>query len=151
MIIDNELIETYLLRMKADKISGEKPTKRQVEIMLYQIKKYSQVNIAKELGISLHSVITHIQELSERCPQIYKFFKFERFKHRRKKRIICTCGCPEGFGKCYKCWRIRQRKKYPNLYKKDSMFPANGKTISKLSFGGKYWYKGEIRISCYTQ
>lgn len=46
----------------------------------------------------------------------------------------CKCGIkiPVGQDECYACWRRKDRKKNPELYEKDRMFPANGRTLSTV-------------------
>lgn len=141
-----EDIEQYISMVKPDQITGKLPTKKQLEVMVlinpFRAKSVKYSDVAKMLGITTLAVKERMKTLSKQCPQIWQAFRRERFKDRvnhlpKKHTTGCVgCGCivPENQEMCYRCWREIDRKYNPELYKKDSMFPANGKTVSKLNF-----------------
>ena len=47
---------------------------------------------------------------------------------------IIGIDIPDNQASCYGCWRRKDRKKNPELYEKDRMFPANGPTPNTVDF-----------------
>ena len=54
----------------------------------------------------------------------------------KKEMKYCKCGVCILVGQdaCYGCWRIKDRKKNPKNYRRDLMYPANGRTPSTIDF-----------------
>lgn len=139
-----ENIDNYILKVKPDLITGKLPTKKQLEVMLicnpFRAKHVKYSDAAKLLGINKRAIQDRMTSLHKRCPQIWESFRKERFKdrvnHYPKKFdtgcVDCGCEVPKGQDLCYSCWRRRDREANPELYQKDRMFPANGKTWNKI-------------------
>jgi hypothetical protein len=139
-----EDIEQYIQKVKPDQITGKLPTKKQLEVMIlvnpFRAKSVKYSDAAKILGITVSAVKERMTSLRKRCPQIWKSFRRERFKdrvtHQPTKHttgcVGCGCDVPEGQEHCYRCWRKLDRFANPELYWEDPMFPANGKTMSKI-------------------
>lgn len=140
-----ETNDTYTRRVLPDQRTGKLPTAKQLEVLMclnplkYKGKTYSDVAI--ELGITVHTVKGRMRGLKVRCPVIYQTFRNVRFKKRKARQKIfdvgcrhCGCDVPIGQDLCFGCWRAKDKSANPIPYKKDRMFPANGKTKSKLDF-----------------
>lgn len=139
-----EDIEQYILKVKPDQTTGKIPTKKQLEVIMlvnpFRAKSVKYADAAKILGITVSAVKERMTSLRKRCPQIWESFRKERFKDRVTHQptkyttgcVGCGCDLPDGQDTCYRCWREQDRKYNPDLYRKDKMFPANGKTMSKI-------------------
>lgn len=48
----------------------------------------------------------------------------------------CKCGIliPVNQDSCYGCWRRKDRKKNPKIYRRDLMYPLNDPTPSTIDF-----------------
>ena len=134
---------TYTRRVLPDQRTGKLPTDKQLEVLLClnpiknKVKTYREV--ADELGITINSVKSRMKGLKLKCPTIYKNFRKIRFKKRKKRKKIyktgcrhCGCDLPTGQDMCFRCWRKNDRKENPQNYQQHWMFPANGKTVSKV-------------------
>ena len=132
--------------MLPDQRTGKVPTEKQLEVLIclnpLKNKGKTYGDVAAELGITVEAIKSRMKGLKIRCPVIYQTFRNVRFKKKRKKIFDvgchhCGCELPKGQDMCFRCWRIEDRKKNPRNYDKDHMFPANGKTKSKLDWNGE--------------
>ena len=142
----NRVMETndiYTRRVLPDQRTGMLPTEKQLEVLMclnpLKNKGKTYSDVAAELGITINAVKSRMKGLKSRCPVIYQAFRNVRFKKPKKRKQIfeegchhCGCIVPKGQDMCFRCWRTEDRKENPRNYDKDRMFPANGKTMSKI-------------------
>ena len=134
-------------KVRPDQKTSKKPTVKQRQL-LYVLNPFRRKNkvtyavAAKLLGISISSCGQRMNRFKRRCPELHKNFDKARYPDKyREIRVVHKTGCvdcgedvPENQRLCFRCWRIRDRKYNPNVYKQDSMFPANGATKSTIEW-----------------
>lgn len=142
----------------------EQPTIKQFRILLvlnpFEFNR-TYKDAAAVLGISETCVKSRMARLKKQCPVIYKNFRkavmdnkvkvkhpisiyedvipkeqFDVPKISFKMKNKCKCGIkiPDGQGACYGCWRRKDRKKNPKIYRRDLMYPTNGPTPNTIDF-----------------
>lgn len=153
----NRVMETndiYTRRVLPDQRTGMLPTEKQLEVLIclnpLKNKGKTYSDVAYELGLTTDAIKSRVKGLKVRCPVIYQAFRSVRFKKRKKRQKIfdegchhCGCDVPVGQDLCYGCWRASDRLANPRNYDKDPMFPANGKTHSKVDWNGKPYGEDE--------
>lgn len=141
-----ETNDIYTRRVLPDQRTGMLPTEKQLVVLMclnpLKNKGKTYGDVANELGITINSIKSRMKGLKSRCPVIYRTFRNVRFKKRKQKKVFdegchqCGCELPVGQDTCYSCWRANDRLSNPHNYDKDNMFPANGKTRSKIDWDG---------------
>jgi hypothetical protein len=135
------------LKVRPDQKTGKKPTTKQLQLLCVlnpfrRRRKVTYAEAAALLGISVSSVNGRMSNFKHRCPELHKNFDVVRYpKKYREVRHVHKTGCvdcgtpvPENQKLCFGCWRIRDRKYNPHIYKQDKMFPKNGRTCSTIDW-----------------
>ena len=96
-----------------DNITGKKPTKKQLEVLLLlnPFKGYkTEDDVAKELGISRRAICYRIENLKKRCPLVYEeFAKLKKKFNKPNDFIIISDLCKDDEqNECFDYLKIKE-------------------------------------------